>query len=141
MCGRPLHFKKKITFRRGRERPFVRPLNAAHMAAGQDEVRRSDLKSPLRALRAWLGWVLPIPGSIGPLSFLSPPTNHCQTFTCGKRLRSTRQLPSKIHFGPISPRRCVPSCWLVSLSQLSPTFSPRALPPRFSPHCSVGRSG
>jgi hypothetical protein len=46
------------------------------MAAGPDEVRGSDPKSPQRARSAWTPWVCPIPGSTGlssPLTTLAFP--------------------------------------------------------------------
>src|SRR5258707_14307730 len=50
---------------RGRVQPCVRPVDAAPMAAGPDEVRGSDPKSPQRARSAWTPRVSPIPGSTG----------------------------------------------------------------------------
>ena len=56
---------------RGRVQPCVRPVDAAPMAAGPDEVRGSDPKSPQRARSAWTPRVSPIPGSTGSSSSLT----------------------------------------------------------------------
>ena len=58
---------------RGRVQPCVRPIDAAPMAAGPDEVRGSDPKSAQRARSAWTPWVCPIPGSTGLSSPLTTP--------------------------------------------------------------------
>src|SRR5258708_11132318 len=50
---------------RGRVQPCVRPVDAAPMAAGPDEVRGSDPKSPQRARIAWTPRVSPILGATG----------------------------------------------------------------------------
>jgi len=60
---------------RGRVQPCVRPVDAARMAAGPDEVRGSDPKSPQRARSAWTPWVCPIPGSTGLSSPLTTPAS------------------------------------------------------------------
>jgi hypothetical protein len=56
---------------RGRMQPCVRPVDAAPMAAGLDEVRGPDPKSPQRARSAWTPRVSPIPGSTGSSSRLT----------------------------------------------------------------------
>jgi hypothetical protein len=56
---------KSVMPLRGRVQPCVRPVDAAPMAAGPDEVRGSDPKSPQRARSAWTPRVSPIPGSTG----------------------------------------------------------------------------
>ena len=50
---------------RGRVQPCVRPVDAARLAAGLDEVRGSEPKSLERARSAWTRRVCPIPGSTG----------------------------------------------------------------------------
>ena len=72
MCGRPFWCKRKSVMPlRGRVQRCVRPVDAAPMAAGPDEVRGSDPKSPQRARSAWTPRVSPIPSSTGSSSRLT----------------------------------------------------------------------
>jgi hypothetical protein len=56
---------KSVMPPRGRVQPCVRPVEAALMAAGPDEVRGSDPNSLQRTRSAWTPRVSPIPGSTG----------------------------------------------------------------------------
>jgi len=70
---------KSVMPLRGRVQPCVRPVEAALMAAGPDEVRGSDPNSLQRTRSAWTPRVSPIPGSTGlssRLTTLHSPLDH-----------------------------------------------------------------
>src|SRR3954451_7302308 len=92
---------------RGRVQPCVRPVDAARMAAGPDEVRGSDPKSAQRARSAWTPWVCPIPGSTGLSSPLTTPAFPLD------RIRpsgTSATWPEPRDCGRVAPRRSARSC-------------------------------
>jgi len=116
---------------RGRVQPCVRPINAALMAAGPDEVRGSDPKSLERARSAWTRRVCSIPGSTGLSS-------HLTTLALADRTNvpvragtsATWPEPRRIDCGRALPRRSARSCWQARPTPAWPTYARAAWQPR-----------
>jgi hypothetical protein len=117
-----------------RVRSCVRPVCAAAMAAGPDEVRGSDPKSPQRARSAWTPWVCPIPGSTGLSSPLTTPAFPLDRIR-PSGTSATWPEPRRIDCGRATPRRSARSCWQAPPIPAWPIFARAAWQPRTCWHC------
>jgi hypothetical protein len=83
---------------RGRVHPFVRSVDVPMpMAAGPDELGRSDPESLRRARSAWTPRVCPIPGSSSPMTNLALPLDQRNATS-----RAGFRLPGRSHVGPVA---------------------------------------
>lgn len=126
---------------RGRVQSCVRPVDAALMAAGPDEVPRTGSRSVCRASKRLRHYgLIPFParpGSSSHLTTLAHPGRHC----CSRPGETTGQAPGKTVCARAPSRRSGRSCWRARRTRAWRACAPAALPPRPCPGCSGAPCG
>jgi hypothetical protein len=98
-------------FGTGRVQSCVRPVRAALMTAGPDEVRESGSIQVIALLGArHFDRSVPFPGSTG-LPSHHRHLNHLGGDACAVAIKPRSQALDKFARAPTLPTRCAPSCW------------------------------